>query len=258
MAIQTRAQKRKLAERVGKTPNQTTRTSGSDCGRPTNASATPHEVGGGASEQCSSNHQRKRVCSQTHKNTTNIMDKGHLLPNPYCMLPLLPSTPDANARKATEHLCVVYGMYKNDKHHTMKLIPDALLHLYTAYPSAPGMHKYPLKGNLWNLFSLDFLLKNRAKTLGVNPKSTHIDFAFMRCGMGFSVICSWHLPTQQCFYRLDGGPNGYEVDLYNKFARTTIQPARTQLFSMDKWVKRALTTYSCEEMNLFQEAVIPE
>lgn len=66
--------------------------------------------------------------------------------------------------------------------------------------------------NHWRLLSLDFV---RDRTRALSRESGQrdvVDFAACYAGMGYAVVCAYAPKLGKIFYRVDGGPNGYERD----------------------------------------------
>ena len=87
-------------------------------------------------------------------------------------------------------------------------LPASLAALYRLI----GNPKQEYIFNHWILMSLDFVRDRTRHLRTEHNQGDVVDFAFCYAGMGHAVVCSYAPSLGQVFYRVDGGPNGYERD----------------------------------------------
>ena len=89
--------------------------------------------------------------------------------------------------------------------------------------------------NHWTLLSLDFIRK-RVRTLrDAHGQEDVVDFAMSYAGMGHVVVCAYSPSTQQIFYRVDGGANGYEQDHSHRLLVAYTPKNPSTFFDEDHW-----------------------
>jgi hypothetical protein len=167
-------------------------------------------------------------------------DNHNSTQQPFC----LTNIDTSNKKSAENHL-----QYINDfsKKYNM---PSKLHKLYQLINSPQSEYIFKSKNveyQSWILFSL-YDVEQRCNNFKKHNQNRVVDFSCIYMGMGHVLVSSFDPETQQIFYRMDGGSNGYEQeDNWKKIIAYT--SSKPNMFEIEHWFQ---TVEEGKDMMTFQ------
>jgi hypothetical protein len=107
---------------------------------------------------------------------------------------------------------------------------------------------YDVADGIWTVMSLDGVIVQHNLYRSRCQDCVSVDFAFMYHGMGYYIVCSICSTTGLIYYRLDGGPNGFEADTNFDFVAGGFEPQHDQCRRIDHWFEALDTKQSAQDL----------